>query len=123
VATTCWEAASSKPAMSRSASWRVPVPLIELFVLVLALRDFVLDRLFVDIKLRLLGVKGARMVDRADCRARRDSVEEITNISGGYTGSTGAGELGALPGVSTCTGLGGAGPSRRVSGGGVFRRF
>lgn len=111
--------------MSRSASWRLPVPLVaELFVLVLALRDFVLDRLFVDLKLRLLGVKGARMVDRADCRARRDSVEEITNTSGGYTGSTGTGEQRALPGISSCTGLGGAGelgPSRRLSG--VFRRF
>lgn len=122
MATTCCEAASSRPAMSRSASWRVPVPLEEPLVLVLALRDFVLVRLFVDLKLRIEGVKGARMVDRADCRARRGSVEEITNISGGYTGSTGAGELGTLPGNSACTGLAGElEPSRRLSG--VFRRF
>jgi hypothetical protein len=91
--------------------------------MVLALRDFVLDRLFIDLKLRV-GVKGARMVDRADCRARRDSVEEMTNISWGYTGSTDAGERGGLPGIEGRAGLGGAGglgPSRRLRG--MDRRF
>jgi hypothetical protein len=93
--------------MSRSASRRrVLVPLVECLVLVLALR-VVLDRLFDDLK--LVGVRGARMVDRADCRAR-DPVEESMNNSGGYTGSTGTGELGTSPPeVSAEAGLDGAG--------------
>lgn len=97
--------------------------MVELLVLVLALRDFVLDRLFIDLKLRV-GEKGARMVDREDCRARRDSVEEITNISWGYTGSTGAGEWGTIPGIEARAGFGvarGLGPSRRLRG--TDRRF
>lgn len=99
MAAVCWSAKASRPAMSRSASRRVLAPL-----LVLTLR-VVLDRLFVDFK--LVGVMGARMVDRADCRAS-DPVEDITNNSGGYTGSTGAGELGTAPNVSAEAGLDGA---------------
>jgi hypothetical protein len=100
VAAGCWSATSSRPAMSRSASRRVLVPLV---VLVLTLR-VVLDRLFADLK--LVGVMGARMVDRTDCR-ERDPVKDITNKSGGYTGSTGIGELGTPPDVSVEAGLDG----------------
>ena len=80
-----WEANSSRPAMSRSASRREFVPLKELLVLMLTLRPVLirlvrLVRLFVDLK--LVGVTGARMVDRVDCRAHAFA-EEITNDSGG----------------------------------------
>jgi hypothetical protein len=87
-------------------------------VLVLTLR-VILDRLFVDLK--LVGVMGARMVDRTDCR-ERDPVEEITNRSGGYTGSTGTRELGTPPDVSVEAGLDGAGGSSSGLGR-VVRRF
>jgi len=104
--------------MSRSAKRRVFVPLVEFLVLVLRLR-VVLDWLLVDLK--LVGVMGARMVDRGDCRTCVP-VEEITNISGGYTGSTGTGELGNPPGASAKRGLDGAGgPSSGL--GRVVRRF
>jgi len=78
--------------MSRSASRRALEPLVEFLVLMLLTLRFTLDRLFIDLKLRDLGVKGAKMVDRVECRAARDAVEATPNI--GYTGSTGAGELG-----------------------------
>ena len=76
--------------MSRSTNERVFATLAEFLVLVLTLR-LRLDRLFVD--LRLQGTKGARMVVRADSGSR-DSLEGLMYNSGGYTGSTGAGEWG-----------------------------
>jgi hypothetical protein len=83
---------------------------------------FTLDRLFIDLKLRDLGVKGPRMVDRVEFRAARDVVEETPNI--GYTGSTGAGELCPRPGVPVWAGLDGStGPSINSGLGEVIRRF
>jgi hypothetical protein len=76
--------------MSRSTSERVRAALVEFLVLVLTLR-LILDRLFVD--LRLQGMNGARTVVRVE-RGSRDSLEGLMNNSGGYTGSTGAGECG-----------------------------
>ncbi len=96
--------------MSRSASWRPLDPLVEFLILMLLTLRFTLDRLFVDLKLRDLGVKGARMVDRVECRAARDAAEESPNI--GYTGSTGPGELGFTSSVPVRAGLDGSrGPS------------
>ena len=81
---------------------------------------FTLDRLFVDLKLRDLGVKGARMVDRIECRG--DAGEETPNI--GYTGSTGPGELGFTSSVPVRAGLDGSrGPSTSSGLGAVVRRF
>jgi hypothetical protein len=109
--------------MSRSANRRVLEPLVESLVLMLLTLRFTLDRLFVDLKLRDLGVKGPRMVDRVECRAARDApVEETPNI--GYTGSTGAGELGFASGVPVRAGLDGSrGPSIKNGLGEVVRRF
>lgn len=108
--------------MSRSASRRVLEPLVEFLVLMLLLLRFTLDRLFVDLKLRDLGVKGARKVDRIEYRAARSAVEETPNI--GYTGSTGAGELGFASGVPVWAGLDGeTGPSINSGLGEVVRRF
>jgi hypothetical protein len=108
--------------MSRSASRRALEPLVEFLVLMLR---FTLDRLFVDLKLRDLGVKGARMVDRVDCLATRDVVEETPNI--GYTGSTGPGELGFTSSVPVRAGLDGSrgsrGPSINSGLGAVVRWF
>ena len=113
MAARCWEATSSKPSMSRSASRRALEPLVECLVLMLLTLRLKLDRLFVDFKLRDLGVKGANMVDLVECRVARDAVsslEETPNI--GYTGSTGAGELGFASGVPIRSGLDGPrGPS------------
>jgi hypothetical protein len=91
--------------MSRSTSERVCTALAEFLVLVLTLR-VILDRLFID--LRLQGTKGARMVVRADLDSR-DSLEAPMNNSGGYTGSTGAGEWGIPAGLWTGS-VGGGGP-------------
>ena len=109
--------------MSRSASRRVLEPLVEFLVLILLILRFILDRLFIDLKLRDLGVKGAKMVDRVECgRAARDAVEEIPNV--GYTGSTGAGDLGFASGVPVWGGLDGSrGPSINSGLGEVVRRF
>jgi hypothetical protein len=108
--------------MSRSASRRVLEPLVEFLVLMLLILRFILDRLFIDLKLRDLGVKGARMVDRVECRAARDVVEGTPNI--GYTGSTGAGELGFASCVPVWAGLDGSrGPSINIELGEVVRRF
>jgi hypothetical protein len=108
--------------MSRSASRRVLEPLVEFLVMMLLILRFILDRLFVDLKLRDFGVKGARMVDRVECRAARDGVEETPNI--GYTGSTGAGDLGFASGVPVWAGLDGPrGPSINSGLGEVVRRF
>lgn len=108
--------------MSRSANRRVLEPLVEFLVLMLLILRFILDRLFIDLKLRDLGVKGARMVDRVECRAARDAVEENPNI--GYTGSTGAGELGFASCVPVWVGLDGSrGPSINIELGEVVRRF
>jgi len=81
--------------MSRSTSERVRAAMVEFLVLVLTLR-LILDRLFVD--LRLQGTNGARTVVRVD-RGSRNSLEGLMNNSGGYTGSTGAGECGILAGL------------------------
>jgi hypothetical protein len=83
--------------MSRSPNERVCAPLAELLVLMLTLR-LILDRLFLDFKLQ--GTKGARMVVRVDFGVR-ESGEGVMNNSGGYTGSTGAGELGVPAGISS----------------------
>jgi hypothetical protein len=108
--------------MSRSASRRVLEPLVEFLVLMLLILRFTLDRLFVDLKLRELGVNGARKVDRVEYRAARSAVEETPNI--GYTGSTGAGELGFASGVPVRAGLDGErGPSIKNGLGEVVRRF
>ena len=116
MAARCWEATSSRPSMSRSASRRPLEPLVEFLVLMLLTLRFTLDRLF---KLRDLGVKGPRMVDRAECRAARDAVEP--NI--GYTGSTGPGELGFTSSVPVRAGLDGSrGPSTSSEPGEVVRR-
>lgn len=111
--------------MSRSASRRVLEPLVEFLVLVLLKLRFTLDRLFVDLKLRDLGVKGARMVDRVEFRAARGAVEEAPNPNIGYTGSTGAGELlGFASGVPVREGFDGSrGPSISSGLGKVLRRF
>jgi len=110
--------------MSRSASRRVLEPLVEFLVLMLLILRFTLDRLFIDLKLRDFGVKGARMDDRGEFRGARDAAEETPNI--GYTGSTGAGELGFASGVPVWAGLDGSrGPSMNSGLGEVpvFRRF
>jgi hypothetical protein len=108
--------------MSRSASRRALDPLVEFLVLMLLTLRFTLDRLFVDLKLRDLGVKGARIVDRVDCRSARDSVEEIPNI--GYTGSTGPEELGFTSSISVWAGLDGSrGPSKNSGLAAALRRF
>jgi hypothetical protein len=91
--------------MSRSPSEGTCAPLAELLVLTLTLL-LILDRLFLDFKLQ--GTKGARMVVRADC-GLRESGEGVMNNSGGYTGSTGAGELGIPAVISSRAGLGGTG--------------
>ncbi len=109
--------------MSRSASRRALVPLVELLVLVLLTLLVILYRLFVDLELRDLEVEGARMVDRVERCVARDNVEEIPNIPWGYTGSTGVGELGTTSDVPVEAGLDGSrGPSiSRGLGGMVFR--
>jgi hypothetical protein len=108
--------------MSRSASRRALEPLVEFLVLMLLRLRLKLDRLFVDLKLRDLGVKGERTVDRVDCRAAGDAVEETPNL--GYTGSTGAGELGFASGVPVCAGLDDSrGPSINSGLGKVVRRL
>jgi hypothetical protein len=108
--------------MSRSASRRVLEPLVEFLVLILLILRFTLDRLFVDLKLRDLGVKGAKIVDRVEWRAARDAVEETPNI--GYTGSTGAGDLGFASGIPVWAGSDGSrGPSINSGLGEVVRRF
>jgi hypothetical protein len=122
VAARCSEATSSRPSMSRSASRRELEPLVEFLVLMLLTLRFTLDRLFSDLKLRDLGVKGERMVDRVECRAARDVVEETPNI--GYTGSTGAGELGFASDVPVRACLDGSrGPSINSGLGEVVGRF
>lgn len=100
--------------MSRSASRRVLEPLVEFLVMMLLILRFILDRLFVDLKLRDLGVNGARMVDRVEFRrAARDAGEETPNI--GYTGSTGAGDLDFASDVPVWVGLDGSrGPSINI---------
>ena len=108
--------------MSRSANRRALEPFVEFFVLMLLTLRFTLDRLFVDLKLRDLGVKGARMVDRVECRVARDALEENPNI--GYTGSTGPGELGFMSSVPVRAGLDGSrGPSINSGLGALVRRF
>lgn len=99
-------------------------PLVEFLVLPLLKLRFTLDRLFVDLKLRDLGVKGARMVDRVEFRAARDALEETPNPNIGYTGSTGAGELlGFASGVPVREGFDGSrGPSINSGLGKVLRR-
>lgn len=107
--------------MSRSASRRPLEPLVEFLVLMLLTLRLTLDRLFVDLKLRDFGVKGARMVDRVECRAARDALEETPNI--GYTGSTGAGVIGFASGVPVRVYLDGTrGPSTSNELGVVVRR-
>jgi len=91
--------------MSRSTNERVFAALAEFLVLVLTLR-LRLDRLFVDP--RLQGTKGARMVVRDDSGSR-DLLEGLMYNSGGYTGSTGAGESGITPGLWAGS-VGGGGP-------------
>jgi hypothetical protein len=107
--------------MSRSASRRALEPLVEFLVLMLLTLRLTLDRLFVDLKLRDLGVKGAKMVDRVESRAARDALEENPNI--GFTGSTGAGVLGFASGVPVRVCLDGTrGPSISNGLGKVVRR-
>jgi hypothetical protein len=108
--------------MSRSASRRPLEPLVEFLVLMLLTLRFTLDRLFADLKLRDLGVKGARIVDRVEFRAPRNAGEETPNI--GYTGSTGPGELRLISSVPVRAGLDGSrGPSRSGGLGAALRRL
>ncbi len=116
-----WEATSSRPSMSRSASRRELVPLVEFLVLMLLTLRFILDRLFVDLKLRVPEVKGARTVDQVERRAALDEVEEVPK---GYTGSTGAGELGTTSDTPAWAVLGESrGPSINSGLGKVVRLF
>lgn len=105
--------------MSRSASRRPPEPFRVLMLLILRLT---LDRLFIDLKLLDLGVKGAAILDRVEVRAARDVREEVPNI--GCTGSTGTEELGFTSSVPLPAGLDGSrGPSTNSGLCAVLRRF